>query len=95
MCDKQARVRNIRGVHVIVLLSGPAGEARPLLARYPIELFILPLGIAAFYEVKTRGFLPISQKGALDPLVVLAPTLLLFAASFIALRVLLVLEVIA
>ena len=58
-------------------------EARPLLARVPVELFVLPLGVAAFYEVKTRGFLPVSQKGSLDPLVVLAPTLLLFAASFL------------
>ncbi len=92
----------LAGIAILLLLSLPvisrtiiqerrllSREARPLLARYPIELFILPLGIAAFYEVKTRGFLPISQKGALDPLVVLAPTLLLFAASFIALRVLL------
>jgi hypothetical protein len=92
----------LAGMTILLLLSLPvisrtiieerrllSREARPLLARYPIELFILPLGIAAFYEVKTRGFLPISQSGSLDPLVVLAPTLLLFAASFIALRVLL------
>ncbi len=90
------------GIAILLLLSLPvisrtiieerrllSREARPLLARYPIELFILPLGIAAFYEVKTRGFLPISQSGSLDPLVVFAPTLLLFAASFIALRLLL------
>ena len=64
-------------------------EARPLLARVPVELFVLPLGVAAFYEVKTRGFLPITQSGSLDPLVVLAPTLLLFAASFLVLRILL------
>jgi FtsX-like permease family len=64
-------------------------EARPFLARVPVELFVLPLGVAAFYEVKTRGFLPLSQSGSLDPLVVLAPTLLLFAASFLVLRLLL------
>ncbi|MDP9341140.1 MAG: ABC transporter permease [Actinomycetota bacterium] len=92
----------LAGIAILLVLSLPvisrtiieerrllSREARPLLARYPIELFILPLGIAAFYEVKTRGFLPISQSGSLDPLVVLAPTLLLFAASFIALRLLL------
>jgi hypothetical protein len=92
----------LAGIAILLLLSLPvisrtiieerrllSREARPLLARYPVELFILPLGIAAFYEVKTRGFLPISQSGSLDPLVVLAPTLLLFAASFVALRVLL------
>jgi hypothetical protein len=50
---------------------------------------VLPLGIAAFYEVKTRGFLPSTQSGSLDPLIVLAPTLLIFAASFLVLRLLL------
>jgi hypothetical protein len=64
-------------------------ESRPLLARFPVEVILLPLGIAAFYEVKTRGFLPVNQTGSLDPLVVLAPTLLLFAASFLVLRLLL------
>ncbi len=64
-------------------------EARPLLSRVPVELFVFPLGAAAFYEVKTRGFLPVTEKGSLDPLVVFAPTLLIFAASFLALRILL------
>lgn len=90
------------GAVLLVLLSLPAirrtvleerralsREARPLLARVPVELFVLPLGLAAFYEVRTRGFLPVSETGSLDPLVVLAPTLLLFAASFLALRLLL------
>ena len=54
-----------------------------------VVLFVLPLGIAAFYEVKTRGFLPATQSGSLDPLIVLAPTLLIFAASFLVLRLLL------
>jgi len=92
----------IAGAVILVLLSLPvisrtvieerralSREARPLLARVPVELFVLPLGIAAFYEVKTRGFLPLAQSGSLDPLVVLAPTLLLFAASFFVLRLLL------
>ncbi|MGQ0668221.1 MAG: FtsX-like permease family protein [Actinomycetota bacterium] len=66
-------------------------EARPLLARYPVEAFVAPLGIFAFIEVRNRGFLPVTQRGSLDPLVLLAPTLLLFAASFLALRLLLLL----
>lgn len=66
-------------------------EDRPLLARYPWEIFVAILGFAAFYEVRTSGFLPTQERGSLDPLVLLAPTLLLFAASFAVLRVLLLL----
>jgi FtsX-like permease family protein len=92
----------VAGAAILLLLTIPATsrtiveerrqlsrEARPLLARIPLELFVLPLGIAAFYEVKTRGFLPATQSGSLDPLVVVAPTLLVFAASFLVLRLLL------
>ncbi len=64
-------------------------EARPLLARYPVEIFVAPLGIFAFLELRSRGAAPQFQRGSLDPLVLLAPTLLLFAASFLALRLLL------
>jgi FtsX-like permease family len=64
-------------------------EERPLLARYPWEIFVGLLGAAAFYEVRSSGFLPAEQEGSLDPLVLLAPTLLLFAASFAVLRLLL------
>lgn len=62
-------------------------EARPLLSRLPVELFVAPLGIAAFYEVRAHGF--VSDSGSLDPLLLLAPTLLLFAGSFLVLRILL------
>lgn len=64
-------------------------EAKPLLARYPWEIFVGALGGAAFYEVQSRGFLPTTRTGSIDPLVMLAPTLLLFAASFAVLRLLL------
>jgi len=92
----------VAAVAVLLLLSIPvirrtiieerrnlSREARPLLSRVPVELFVFPLGAAAFYEVKTRGFLPVTEKGSLDPLIVFAPTLLIFAASFLALRLLL------
>jgi hypothetical protein len=62
-------------------------EERPLIARYPWEIFVAILGLAAFWEVRTSGFL--KEEGSLDPLVLLAPTLLLFAASFFVLRILL------
>jgi hypothetical protein len=95
-------IATVVGAVLLILLSLPAirrtvveerralsREARPFLARIPIELFVLPVGLAAFYEVRTRGFLPVSETGSLDPLIVLAPTLLLFAASFLSLRLLL------
>jgi FtsX-like permease family protein len=64
-------------------------ESRPLLSRFPVEIVVGILGLAAFYEVKTRGLGPNLESGTIDPLVLLAPTLLLFAASFAALRLLL------
>ncbi|HJP65535.1 MAG TPA: ABC transporter permease, partial [Actinomycetota bacterium] len=62
-------------------------EERPLLARFPLELLAGGLGAAAFWEVKRRGLG--AEHGSIDPLVLLAPTLLLFATSFFALGVLL------
>ncbi len=62
-------------------------EERPLLARVPVELIVLPLGIFAFIQLR-GGTKPQAGEGAIEPLVLAAPTLLLFAASFIALRLL-------
>ena len=62
-------------------------EDRPLLARVPVELIVLPLGIFAFIELR-GGTKPQVGEGAIEPLVLAAPTLLLFAASFVALRLL-------
>jgi hypothetical protein len=62
-------------------------EERPLLARFPLELVAGALAVAAFWEVRRRGLG--AEHGSIDPLVLLAPTLLLFAASFFALRMLL------
>jgi hypothetical protein len=63
-------------------------EDRPLLSRVPVELMVLPVGIFAFVQLR-GGTKPEPGSGAIDPLVLLAPTLLLFAASFLALRLLL------
>ena len=65
-------------------------EDRPLLARVPVELFVLPLGIFAFLQLR-NGPDPKSGSGDIDPLILFAPTLLLFGASFLALRLLLLL----
>jgi putative ABC transport system permease protein len=63
-------------------------EDRPLLARVPVELFVLPLGIFAFLQLRS-GARPEAGSGDLDPLILVAPTLLLFGFSFLALRLLL------
>ncbi|MGZ8631782.1 MAG: FtsX-like permease family protein [Actinomycetota bacterium] len=89
------------GALVLLALSAPAvsrtvieerrrasREDRPLLARVPVELIVLPLGIFAFIQLR-GGTKPKVGEGAIEPLVLAAPTLLLFAASFIALRLLL------
>jgi hypothetical protein len=54
--------------------------------RFPIELIILPVGLFSLLEARSRGLGANAATGSLDPLVLLAPTLLLFAASFAALR---------
>jgi hypothetical protein len=63
-------------------------EDRPILARVPVELFVLPLGVFAFVQLRTATA-PKAGSGDIDPLILLAPTLLLFGASFLALRLLL------
>ena len=63
-------------------------EDRPVLARVPVEVFVLPLGIFAFLQLRTATA-PKAGSGEIDPLILLAPTLLLFGASFLALRLLL------
>ncbi len=65
-------------------------EDRPLLARFPVELVALPLGLFAFEELRRRGVVASFERGSFDPLVLLAPTLLIFGLSFLALRLLLV-----
>ena len=89
------------GAVILVLLSIPyvsrtvleerratSREDRPVLARVPVELFVLPLGIFAFLQLRS-GAEPAAGSGDIDPLILLAPTLLLFGASFLALRLLL------
>ncbi|HXF36708.1 MAG TPA: FtsX-like permease family protein [Actinomycetota bacterium] len=60
-------------------------EARPLLSRLPVELFVAPVAILAFVEARTGADRPALER-TLDPLVLLAPTLLLVASSFLFLR---------
>ena len=94
-------VTAVVGATILLLLSLPyisrtvlqerraaSREDRPLLSRIPVELVILPVGLFAFVQLR-GGTKPKPGSGAIEPLVLLAPTLLLFAASFLALRLLL------
>jgi hypothetical protein len=89
------------GALILILLSLPytsrtvleerrivSREDRPLLARLPVELIVLPVGVFAYIQLRA-GTQPVAGSGTIDPLVLVAPTLLLFAASFLALRSLL------
>jgi hypothetical protein len=89
------------GVAILILLSVPAvkrtvleerrsvsREERPLLARVPVELIVLPVGVFAFIQLRGEGTADAST-GTIDPLVLLAPTLLLMGLAFLALRLLL------
>jgi putative ABC transport system permease protein len=60
----------------------------PPLARLPVELFVAPVAIFAFVQLRNvSGGRPAAD--SLDPLVLLAPTLLIVAASFFVMRLLL------
>jgi hypothetical protein len=53
-----------------------------------VELVVLPVGVLAYVQLLGNAE-PVPGSGTIDPLVLLAPTLLLFAASFLSLRLLL------
>jgi hypothetical protein len=63
-------------------------EDRPALLRLPVELFVLPVAIFSFLQLR-RGAAPQTGSGSIDPLVLLAPTLFIVAGSFLAIRLLL------
>ena len=65
-------------------------EERPTLLRVPVEVVVLPLGVFAFLQLRS-GAAPAPGSGTIDPLVLLAPTLLVVAGSFLAIRALLLL----
>ena len=64
-------------------------EDRPLISRVPVELFVLPVALFTFVELRGTALQSTSARDQLDPLVLLTPTLLIFALSFLALRLLL------
>lgn len=62
-------------------------EERPLLARVPVELFVAPVALFAFLQLRTGADATV-RRGSLDPLVLLTPTLIIFTLSFLSLRLL-------
>ena len=64
-------------------------EERPFLSRLPVELFVLPVAIFAFAQLRGTAVKSTAARDQLDPLVLLTPTLLIFALSFLSLRLLL------
>src|SRR4029450_5508385 len=61
-------------------------EDRPLISRVPVELFVLPGALFTVVELRGTAVQSTSARDQLDPLVLLTPTLLIFALSFLALR---------
>lgn len=64
-------------------------EERPLLARVPVEVFVLPIAAFAFVQLRSSDIENTAARTDLDPLVLLTPTLIIFALSFLSLRLLL------
>lgn len=64
-------------------------EDRPLISRVPVELFVIPIAVFAFVELRGTAVQSTAAREQLDPLVLLTPTLLIFTLSFLALRLLL------
>lgn len=63
-------------------------EERPLLARIPVELFVAPIALFSYLQLRAGGTDALVRRGSLHPLVLLTPTLLIFALSFVSLRLL-------
>jgi FtsX-like permease family len=64
-------------------------ESRPILARVPVELFILPVGVFAFLQLRNQEVPAVGATGSatIDPLLLFAPTFLILGASFLLVRV--------
>jgi ABC-type lipoprotein release transport system permease subunit len=65
-------------------------EARPALARAPVELIVLPVGFFALAQLRNgEAIAPAAAgQGSIDPLLLFGPTLVILGASFLVIRVL-------
>jgi FtsX-like permease family len=61
----------------------------PTLARVPVELFVLPVGLFALALLRNGDATPTgTDQGTIDPLLLFGPTLVLLGASFLVVRLL-------
>jgi FtsX-like permease family len=65
-------------------------EARPALARAPVELIVLPVGFFALAQLRNgEAIAPAAAgQGSIDPLLLFGPTLVILGASFLVIRIL-------
>ncbi|HZT10433.1 MAG TPA: hypothetical protein VFB09_05310, partial [Actinomycetota bacterium] len=65
-------------------------EARPALARAPVELIVLPVGFFALAQLRNgEAIAPAAAgQGSIDPLLLFGPTLVILGASFLVIRLL-------
>ena len=65
-------------------------ETRPALARAPVELIVLPVGLFALAQLRNGEALASATagQGSIDPLLLFGPTLVILGASFLVVRML-------
>ena len=65
-------------------------ETRPTLARAPVELIVLPVGLFALAQLRNGEALApaTAGQGSIDPLLLFGPTLVILGASFLVVRLL-------
>jgi hypothetical protein len=65
-------------------------ETRPALARAPVELIVLPVGLFALAQLRNGEALApaAAGQGSIDPLLLFGPTLVILGASFLVVRML-------
>jgi putative ABC transport system permease protein len=63
-------------------------EDRALLARLPVELVVLPVGILAFAQLRQPPPATVTGAPPVQPLLLFAPTLLILGATFLVVRML-------
>jgi ABC-type lipoprotein release transport system permease subunit len=64
-------------------------EGRPTLARAPLELIVLPVGILALAQLRNGSAIAeATGEGRVDPLLLFGPTLVILGASFLVVRAL-------
>ena len=63
-------------------------DGHPTLARVPVELIVLPVGLFALALLRNSDTTPAARVGSIDPLLLFGPTLVMLGASFLVVRLL-------